>query len=215
LKIIPLTDKVFVHVTYLQTETWGKVGCNGMIYVNGDEAAIFDTPTNDKDANELLDVIEKKWKKRVKAVIINHFHADCLGGLGAFHARNIPSYANQLTLDLAKKQGYVVPENGFEKTQTLTIGTGKVENHFLGEAHTRDNIVSYLPAENVLFGGCMVKELKAGEGFLGDANVTTWSATIEKVKTTFPNLKWVIPGHGKSGGVDLLDYTAQMFRDKK
>jgi metallo-beta-lactamase class B len=211
LKIIPLTEHTFVHVSYLQTDSWGKVACNGLIYVNENEAAIFDTPSNDKDADELLDLVEKKWKKRVKALVVNHFHKDCLGGLAAFHARGIPSYANRLTKQLAEKEGYVVPQNGFDHNYTLTIGKGKVENFFPGEAHTRDNIVSYLPAEQVLFGGCMVKALDANKGYLGDANTAAWSATIEKVKATYPHLKWVIPGHGDAGGTDLLDYTKELF----
>jgi metallo-beta-lactamase class B len=212
LKIVALTPHVFIHVSYLETETWGKVACNGMIYVKDGEAAIFDTPTTEGVSDELIDWVEKTERKKVKAVVINHFHNDCLGGLAAFHKRGIPSFAHQLTQELAQKAHYTVPQNGFEKTLRLAIGKGFVENHFLGEAHTRDNIVSYLPAEKVLFGGCMVKELKASKGYLGDANTAAWSKTIENVKTTFPNLVWVIPGHGQAGGVDLLDYTINLFK---
>ena len=34
LKVKKLTEHTYQHVSYLQTETWGKVGCNGMIYAH-------------------------------------------------------------------------------------------------------------------------------------------------------------------------------------
>jgi metallo-beta-lactamase class B len=93
----------------------------------------------------------------------------------------------------------------------LQAGGIKVTNQFLGEGHTKDNFVAYVPSDKVLFGGCMIKALDASNGYLGDANIAAWSAAIQKVKSTFPEIVIVIPGHGKVGGVDLLDYTAGMF----
>jgi metallo-beta-lactamase class B len=213
LKIQPLTEGVYVHISYLQTDTWGLVPCNGMVYVQGGEAILFDTPTDSITSEKLIHLIEKDWKKRIKAVVINHFHTDCLGGLGAFHRHKIPSYANQLTIELAKAAGeHVLPQNGFDKMLDLQCGGRVVQNRFFGEGHTRDNIVSYLPAEQALFGGCLVKSMNAGKGFLGDANTAEWSATVEKVKLAYPAVKFVVPGHGDTGGMELLDFTARLFR---
>lgn len=214
LKIAPLTEGVYVHISYLQTDTWGLVPCNGMVYVQGKEAIVFDTPADSATSETLIHLIENDWNKRIKAVVINHFHADCLGGLGAFHRHNIPSYANQLTIELAKAAGeQVLPQHGFEQSLMLTCGDRKVENRFFGEGHTRDNIVSYLPSEKALFGGCLVKSMDAGKGYLGDANTATWSATVEAVKRAYPDAKFVVPGHGDAGGVELLDFTAKLFRE--
>ena len=210
-----LTDNVFVHITYLNTSSFGKVACNGMIYVQGNEAIVFDTPADNAGSDSLIQAIEHVWKKQIKAVVINHFHEDCTGGLDAFHKKGIPSYGNNLTLKLAPTIQMTAPQKGFDTELILTLGSQKVVNRFYGEAHTRDNIVSYIPSEKVLFGGCMVKELKAGKGNLADANLAEWSNTIEKVKAAFPKVQWIIPGHGKVGGVELLDYTIEMFRKKE
>lgn len=215
LKITQLTANTFVHISYLQTTSFGKVACNGLVFKNNNEVIVFDTPTNDTVSNELIDWVEKSLKSSVKAVVVNHFHDDCLGGLKAFHKRNIASYANAKTLELAKKQGAEVPQNGFDTKQELLLGDKKVINQFYGEAHTIDNIVSHIPSENVLFGGCMVKEVGAGFGYLGDANTKEWSETVTKVKQAMPDLKYIIPGHGKVGGIELLDYTIKKFKDKK
>jgi metallo-beta-lactamase class B len=214
LKIVPMTAHSYMHITYLQTESFGKVGCNGLIFINNNEAVVFDTPADDTSSVELINYIENNLKCRIKAVVINHFHNDCLGGLKAFHKKNIPSYANNRTIELAKQTKVEVPQNGFDDKQELLIGNAKIINQYFGEAHTKDNIVSYIPSENALFGGCMVKEVGANFGFLGDANLEEWSKTVLKVKTNIPGLKYVVPGHGKFGGVELLDYTIEKFKNK-
>ena len=212
LQVKALTPKTMVHVTYLNTNQWGRVPCNGMIYYNNDEAVVFDTPPNDSVSIQLIDWIENNLKAKVKAIVVNHFHGDCLGGLNAFHQRGIPSYANQLTIDLAKTQNTAVPQNGFNGVLNLKIGGETIENRYLGEGHTKDNIVSYVPSEKVLFGGCMIKENNAGKGNLADANLGDWPKTVARVKAQYPDVRFVIPGHGKWGSKKLLDYTIELFK---
>ena len=212
LVIEQITPTVFKHKTYLQTQDFGKVGCNGMIYITNNEALVFDTPTDDIVSKELIDWITDEKKSKVSGVVVNHFHKDCLGGLHEFHQQNIPSYANNLTIELAKNINVTLPKNGFDKRLDLMLGSNKVITQFFGEGHTKDNTVSYVEKEKVLFGGCMLKSLKAGKGNLEDANINAWSNTIAKIKSTFPAIEKVIPGHGKVGDASLLDYTIQMFK---
>lgn len=212
LKIIPITEHSFVHVSYLNTTDYGKVGCNGLIYIKGSEAVVFDTPTSTEVSEELLRWVMEEKEAKVTAVVINHFHWDCLGGLQAFHELNIPSYANTKTIQLAKSQGNDIPQIGFDGQNELEVGGEKISNRHFGEAHTKDNIASYIPSEKLLFGGCPVKSLNAQKGNLADANVKEWSNTIAKIKKTYPGLKIVVPGHGATGGPELLDYTIALFK---
>jgi metallo-beta-lactamase class B len=183
-----------------------------MVIINNGEALIFDTPTDNVASNELINWLENVQKVVVKGVVITHFHDDCLGGITAFHKKEIPSYASNQTILLAAKSNAEVPQNGFEKSMELTVGNHKVINSFMGEGHTEDNIVSYYPAQEALFGGCLIKTNGATKGYLGDANVAEWPTTVEKVKATYPTVKTVIPGHGNTGGSELLDYTIRLFK---
>lgn len=212
LKVQTLTSNTAVHVSYLKN--FGNFPCNGLIYFRDNEAIIFDTPTDSAATVELIDYVENQLHCSIKAVVINHFHVDCLGGIDIFHKKNIPSYANEKTIQLALADSVTAPQNGFAQQLILEIGQHEVINQFVGEGHTKDNIVSYIPSEKVLFGGCMVKGMGAGKGNLKDANVNTWSATALKTKSLFPKAKYIIPGHGKVGGKELLDYTASMFKEK-
>lgn len=212
LKIIKLTNNSYVHVTYLYSDDYGKVSCNGLIYINNNEAVVFDTPSYNNVSEELINWVENDFNSNIKAVIPTHFHVDCLGGLAAFHSRGIPSYANKKTIEMADRGISEIPENGFDNSFELTIGNEKVYCEFLGEGHTSDNSIAYIPADNILFGGCLIKEQGAGKGNLNDANIQEWSNTVTTIKKKYKNLDYVVPGHGKSGGTILLDYTINLFR---
>ncbi|WP_084165812.1 subclass B1 metallo-beta-lactamase [Dyadobacter crusticola] len=208
-------DHVYQHITYLQTQSFGRVPCNGMIVYDKGEAIIFDTPVSDSTSAAVIDWVEANLKCKVKAVIATHFHEDCVAGLDAFHNRGIPSYATNKTITSAKNAKFKVPQNGFDDRLELTVGDRKVITEFNGEGHTRDNVIGYFPSEKAMFGGCLIKELNASKGNLADANVDDWSKTVSKIKTKYPDTQVVVPGHGAVGNSALLDYTIALFEVKK
>ncbi|MDC6365577.1 MULTISPECIES: subclass B1 metallo-beta-lactamase [Flavobacteriaceae] len=211
--ITQLSPQTFQHITYLETDTWGKVGCNGLVVIDHGEAIIFDTAIDDPISNDLIHWIEKELKSKVKAIVATHFHDDCLGGLSAFHAKNIPSYANEKTIALVSEKNGELPQNGFKNSLEIQIGKEKIILDYLGEGHTADNIIGYFPKDQVLFGGCLMKSLGAGKGNLADANTAEWSQTVSKVKSKYPEARIVVPGHGKTGGRELLDFTIELFQE--
>ncbi|MGB5435279.1 MAG: subclass B1 metallo-beta-lactamase [Maribacter sp.] len=213
LVITRATGHTFIHTSYLNTEKYGKVPCNGMIVMDHNEAIIFDTPTDRVASAELIDWIQNQNGFKIKAVIATHFHEDCLGGLDTFHTHHIPSYALNRTIDLAKKEAIALPQNGFESRLELKVGRKKVIGAFWGPGHTEDNIIGYFPSEKVMFGGCLIKTQGAGKGNLNDANVSEWSNTVLKLKDEYQQTEIVIPGHGKTGGIELFDYTMALFKE--
>lgn len=212
LVVTQISENAFKHVSFKQTNDFGYVPCNGVLVRNTNEVIVFDTPSNDKSAEQLIKWVKETLHCQINAIIPTHFHDDCLGGLKAFHDNNIPSYANFKTIELAKENKYTVPQNGFKDSLELQVGNEKITAKYFGEGHTKDNVVGYFPSENVMFGGCLVKELKASKGYLGDANLSEWSNTVEKVKNSYPNVKIVVPGHGTHGNQKLLDYTIHLFK---
>jgi metallo-beta-lactamase class B len=210
--ITQVSENSFIHISYKSTDEFGYVPCNGLIVRDGNEVVIFDTPTNDTSADELITWINELLHCKINAIIPTHFHDDCLGGLKSFDKNNISSYANIKTIELAKENDLPLPKNGFNDTITLKVGNEIVIVKFFGEGHSKDNVVGYFPNENIMFGGCLIKELNAGKGYLGDANEAAWSNTVEKVKMEYPNVKIVVPGHGSYGDNKLLDYTIKLFK---
>lgn len=206
-----LKGGIYRHISFLSTEDFGKVRCNGMIVTSGKDALIVDTPTNDAVSKELIDWVEETLEKKVISVVTSHFHQDCLGGLGEFHTRNIPSFASFKTIELAQLHNNPMPQNGFGGSLEITVGQLTVLNQYLGEGHTVDNIVVYVPEKKVLFGGCLIKSMGAEKGYLGDANIKEWPQTVTAAKSKFGSAKIVIPGHGPPGNLDLLYFTIALF----
>lgn len=213
--VTQLTDNTFEHTSYKQTQDFGNVPCNGVLVRGGTEVIVFDTPTDDQGSEELIQWVTGTLHCKISAVIPTHFHDDCLGGLKAFEEHQIPSYASYKTIELAKAAGSAIPKNGFNDSLVLKVGKERVTARFFGEGHTKDNVVGYFPRENVLFGGCLIKEMDASKGYLGDANLAEWSGTVKKVKKAYPKVKLVVPGHGDYGDKKLLDYTIQLFKVNK
>lgn len=209
-----LSEHIYIHTSFLDTESFGKVSCNGMVVLNEGEAIVFDTPTDEESSLELIKYFSGKSFTTIKGVVATHFHADCVGGLKAFHEHNIPSYAGQQTIKLLKEKevdDQIFPLHSFDEHLVLKVGEQEVYAEFFGEGHTKDNVIGYFPEDRVMFGGCLIKETGAGEGNLEDANVEAWPVTIRNIKQKYPETAVVIPGHGKPGGTELLDYTISLF----
>ncbi len=211
LELEKVAEGAYIHRSFLQTDDFGAVACNGLIVYNQGEAIMLDTPTNPEATDLLITWIEDSLNCKLKSVVATHFHMDCLGGLDEVHRRRIPSYALKSTIALAEKNKFPVPQNGFSGTKSLPIGKIPVNLSYFGLGHTSDNIVAYVPDLRILFGGCLIKELDASEGYLGDADPAEWPNTVSKIRNAYPVVKFVVPGHGKYGDKTLLDYTIRLF----
>jgi metallo-beta-lactamase class B len=214
LTIERLSGNVYQHISYLNTDDYGKVSCNGMIIMDRGEAIVFDTPASPGPSAELIAYVTGEFKSDIKAVIPTHFHEDCVAGLDEFNEHSIPIYASDGTLQLFKAKGlrFSGPIRGFRRKLELQVAGKKVYAQYHGAGHTSDNIIGYYPEENALFGGCLVKEMGAGKGNLADADVADWPGTVRRIRQKYPDIEIVIPGHGEWGGPHLLDYTIELFQ---
>lgn len=213
LSIQQIATNTYVHTSILSIPDYGDFPCNGVVFINEGEAIVIDTPPNDSVSAELITWINEEKNASIKAVVPSHFHNDCLGGLKEFHKRGITSYANERTIELAKEDQVEVPMNALSREESIIIGMEEMLIRFMGAGHTEDNCIAIIPSDQVLFGGCLVKEIGAGKGYLGDANTEEWSNTVRKIKMAYPEIETIVPGHGKHGDIELLDYTIELFQE--
>ena len=210
LEIVKLSDSDYMHISYVKDSNGGYIPCNGYIFINNNEALIFDTAINDSLSTQLINFVQDHLGATVKGVVVNHAHKDAAGGLKAFAIKKIPSYASQKTAALLAQDSLYIT-HPFTNTQEIVVGKEKVENSYKGEAHAPGNIISYIPSSHTIVGGCMVKCIDGIKGNISEANLNTWSQTIQTIKDTYPDVQRVIPGHGGYGDVALLDYTIALF----
>ena len=211
LRLIKLTDHVYIHESFHMSEEYGRLGSNGMILIDGDKAFLFDTAMTDAVTLQLLDYIEDSLKLKIVGFVTNDWHGDSMEGLELIKQREIKSYSNEMTKEITLEKGMPVPDIGFMDAMTIPFGRYHIICSYHGPAHTIDNIVVWIPEEKVLFADCMVKDIKSENlGFTGDGDLESYPQTLQKVRDSYPDALYVIPGHGKHGGIDLIDHTMEL-----
>jgi len=202
---------------------------------NGD-ILLVDTPYTPEATVSVLSWIEKKFGKRIIKAVNTHFHVDRLGGNEALIKRNIPIYSSELTpiaiqnrgdsslkltASLAKDESikkyyfdfkYVPPTEIFPSKEGLTLQFGKeiAVIKFIGAGHSIDNLFVFLPGKKAIFGGCAILSLEAkSQGNTSDGNVEEWIKVINSIDTS--GYKYIIPGHGRIGGVELFAHTKKIL----
>ncbi len=196
--------KISEH-TYIHTQK----NNNGIVYFNTNEAIIVSTPNSDIETKNLIDWVKRKAK--IVAYVIDRWHPDAMEGLDVVKKHKIKTYANVLTQEIAQRKGLVKTDSIFKFRKVIKVGNQKIICHYLGEAHTTDGIVVWLPSEKILFGGNEIRNVNGWVGNIGDANLKAWSKTAKKVKKMYGTARIVVPGHGAYGGPELIDYTIMLY----
>jgi metallo-beta-lactamase class B len=216
IELIRLSENAYIHVSYSDIEGYGRVSSNGLIFINGSDAFLFDTPMTESLTEELVSWLGKSMKLKISGFVPNHWHSDCIGGFGYLKTQNIESYANQMTIDIARSKGLPVPATGFKDSLQLQLGDKLIQCYYPGPAHSMDNIVVWIPSEKILFAGCMVKSLDSKNlGNVVDGDLAAYPNTIENLIKKYPDAKIVIPGHGQPGGIDLIIHTQELLKASK
>ncbi len=213
LQLIHLKDSVFVHVSWVNSESYGRFSCNGMVIISEGEAVLVDAPMSNEQTKQLCDYIVSTFKVKIRALIAGHYHDDCIGGIEYLHSIGAKSLACQLTIDKCKEEGLPVPTVEFEKEYDCMLNKEAVICRFFGPGHSFDNITVWLPQQQILFGGCLIKSAQAkGLGNLTDAVTDEWATTVEKVQFAYPDAQIVVPGHGAIGDAGLLSHTIELVK---
>ena len=210
-----LAEGVWLHTTYFDISGLRNVPANGLIVIDGKHAMMIDLPWTDEQSGVLFGWLAKEHDAVVEKVAPTHSHIDCAGGLAEAHRRGADSFALEKTAEILKKTNKPAPMNWFTERMSLICGDTNVELAYLGGGHTVDNIVAWIPARKILFGGCLVKSQNARNlGNTDEADLINYPATLKKVREKYSEAKIVIPGHGRPGGIELIDHTIELCHNE-
>lgn len=217
LQVRRIAPDVFVHTSYRRYPgTAAPVPSNGLIISTSKGALLIDTAWDPEQTLELLRWVADSLHQRVRLVIISHAHEDRLGGLAVLRANKINVYSTPLTAKRAAKLPFGTPTPAIKPYTVIRAGRTRLELFSPGPGHAPDNLVAWLPKQQVLFGGCLVKEAAAPNlGNIDEADLKTWPATLRTVEARYPNARIVVPGHGQWGGTMLLTHTLNLLNTLK
>ena len=215
LTVTPLNKNVYVHTSYgIFNKT--PFPANGLIIKTKDGVVLVDTgwDTNEDTDNtrQLIRWIADSLHQPIRLCIVTHAHEDKVGGISELRKAGIRVVSTSLTAQKSIKLGYESPEGVLPSDTTFTIGQEPIRCYFPGEGHTSDNIVVWLPNQQILYGGCLVKSVAAfGMGNLADANLNAWAGSIRNVMSQFGTAKIVVPGHQDWSDTNALEHTLQLL----
>ncbi len=205
--VAQISPHVWAHTTTSIVDG-GYYPANGIVVEDGDSALLVDTGWHPDQTDALLRFWHDVRKLPVKSAFVTHFHGDRLGGVDVLKSHAIAALASPVTVRLAISHHEPVPQPlaGLETEQK---SLGRAVAYFPGAGHTPDNTVVFVPSDNVLFGGCLIKAVTAPNlGYMGDAVVADWPATMRNVREKYRNAT-VVPGHGTLHG-DSIAHTLHM-----
>ena len=234
---LPPTEAQPSTVKQIVTGVWFREGelldlghCNNVIIEMKDSLLVVDANFPSGARLALADA-RKVSSKPVKYVFDTHHHGDHAYGnavwtkLGAITLAHVGVAQEMKRLEPARwqetaKQRKDVaelnlataepPKQTFDKSpHVISDDTRRVELHFFGWAHTRGDGFVYLPKEKVLCTGDAV--VNGAYNFTGDGNIGNWASVIRAAQKL--DVQHVLPGHGPSGGKDILGAQMQFFAE--
>ena len=213
-----LAKNVWMHTSYHEVTSWGKVLSNGLIVQTPDGAILIDTGWNNTQTAAILKWSEEALKQPIVAAVFTHAHSDKMGGVDAVIAKGAETFAHPLSNKFAPQEGLTPAEhdltiqpNGRMKASHPAFKA--IEIYYPGGGHTLDNIVVAIPEAHILFGGCLIRP--GGSHSLGNtasADLSSWASSIKRTAQKFPDASLIIPSHGAPAGRELLEQTEQLAR---
>ena len=202
---------VWLHVSFGQEEGGVRVPANGLLVATGEKSLLVDVGWNAEQTRRLLEWAQRALGQPVVHVILTHAHPDRAGGLAAVLAQPIVVQAHTLAVEeLHLDHGpYVWP---VEFEESLEMGHEKIYLFYPGPGHSNDNLVVWLPRTRTLFAGCLIQALAFEDlGSIDEASLTRWPLAVRRVIERYRDVRILIPGHGPTGGPELLSHTMELL----
>lgn len=214
LEIREVRPEVWIHTSYYAYPSGTRFPTNGLVVREGDELLLVDTAWGELLTVALLDRVEAELGLPVRRAVVTHSHYDRAAGVDVLEGRGVEVLAHPQTQARTVAQGTPVPDRTLEAMETwgASVRLGSVEVFYPGPGHAPDNLMVWVPSARVLFGGCAVRAASSGSlGSVTDADLEVWPEAIRRARERYPEAEVVVPGHGDTGGLELLDHTLELL----
>jgi glyoxylase-like metal-dependent hydrolase (beta-lactamase superfamily II) len=196
---------------------------NAGFVVTSDGVVVFDALGTPSLGWALLQEIRKVTDKKIRYVVLSHYHADHIYGLQAFRdhsdaiivaqERSGEYKDNEETADEKANQRLdqrraalfpwvdgntrvVSPDITFNERMTITLGDRRLTLLYAGPAHSSSDIMMMAEPDGVLFAGDIVQNSRIPFMNSDDVSTTQWLHALGEVEKLDP--KFIVPGHGRT-----------------
>ncbi|NND01017.1 MAG: subclass B1 metallo-beta-lactamase [Gammaproteobacteria bacterium] len=218
IEIKQLRPGVWVHTSYHRLSNGTVYPSNGAIVQEGEHLLLIDPAWGAEATQQLLQSIDREIGLPIKRAVSTHFHGDRTLGVDVLAAAGVTVFAHPRTIELSASRGNPVPENVLPNLNLsgAKVSLGSVEVFYPGPGHAPDNIMVWLPQQNILYGGCAIREMASNTlGNTEDADLLSWPESIKQAQQRYTQAEIIIPGHGKIGGAELFGHMLRLFEQSR
>ena len=196
---------------------------NAGFVVTSDGVVVFDALGTPSLGWTLLQEIRKVTDKKIRYVVLSHYHADHIYGLQAFkdhtdaviiaQERSAEYKENEETAGerasqrlnqrraalspwVSESTRVVTPDITFGERMGLSLGDRQLTLLYAGPAHSSSDIMMMVEPDGVLFAGDIVQNGRIPFMNSDDVSTAQWLRSLGEVERLDP--KFIIPGHGKA-----------------
>ena len=207
------------------TSDWYLEGAS--YWIEGPEGLVLiDTQLVPTATRKVVNDAEWRTGKKVKLAIVLHPNPDRFNGTGwlrekgirvvtseqvreaipAAHRRWFPVYGTKYERGLYPKEA-VLPESFGSTPRTLSAAGLTLKAHVLGAGCSPAHVV--IEWEGHLFTGDLVSH--DAHGWFDGGSTEAWLQRLDELRALNP--KWSHPGHGTTGGPELLEQQTAFLKD--
>lgn len=225
---VKITDRVY-HFQRKQSSNSGAI-------IMKDYVVIVDAGQEPGSGKEVVDKLRKITDKRVKYVVITHYHDDHIMAIPWFKKQGVVVIAHEETNRIVREMGNKlidqrirlfgrnrpelkdalkdaaidVADLTFERKMTIGEGEERIELLYFGPARTPSDIFLWLPKERILFTGDAIN--KSVQPIHYDfPNIKTWTASMRSAMDLQPVL--YLAGHGTPFKTDTVQEIVDYYTD--
>ena len=194
---------------------------NAGFVVTPDGVVVFDALGTPSLGWALLQEIRKVTTRKIRYVVVSHYHADHIYGLQAFRDntdtlivaqersgeyKEEPGISDEkASLRLEQRRGalfpwvdgntrVVAPDVTFRDRMTIMLGDRRLTLLSAGPGHSSSDMMMMVEPDGVLFAGDLVQNGRIPFMNSDDVSTTQWLDALAEVEKLDP--KFIVPGHG-------------------
>lgn len=186
---------------------------NAAFVVTDDGVLVVDALGSPALGRALIEAIGRITSQPLRYLVVTHYHADHIYGLQAFKAAGVTVIAHQLGREYLNSQTaalrlqasreelapwidadtrLVAADRWIDAPLTLQMGSTAIVIQPAGPAHTPEDLVVWLPKQQVLLAGDIVFRNRLP--YVGQADSGSWIEALDRLLAAGPRI--IVPGHG-------------------
>lgn len=192
---------------YIQPDGSWMINNTGLVVGDDGSVVLVDMTSTEARNRALLAAVEGVTARRPRALVNTHHHGDHTFGNWLMPAEtpiigHVKCREDVLAAGLLASQVLTGPDYGhievrppdvtFTDSLTLHLGERALELHHVGPAHTRSDVVAWLPEQRVLYTGDIT--FAGGQPFLAEGSVAGYPKALARIRALEPDV--LVPGHG-------------------